>query len=882
MQAAIGENFLDLAIGGIVRLTEAIQSIDVEAIVARITTFRDNLVQTFQNIRPQLQPFIDIFNTVLSTWQNIFNTIIPVIVSFIQNLIQQFAAGEFNGAIQTFVGYFEFVSNTIQSILNVVVPFIAEQIGRIIQYWQENGDQIIEAVTNAWNIIRTVFETVLPIIQLAVQIAWNAIQNIISGAIDIILGVVDVFVGLFTGDWQKLWEGIQGILSGAINVIIGVLNLSFLGSIRRILTNLVTTGVNLIRNFGTQIVNFFRNFITNANNLVSGFVTRVVTFFRNLTTQGLNVFTNGFRNIVNRFSNFASDVITQISGLPGRFVQIGKDILSGFINGFRDSVAGAVSVVTGFFDDVVQTARDVLDWNSPSRVFMAAGSDSVLGYRLGVENNSASAIQAVSDMFEAVTDVTRRQVQRASAEANEIIYQSNERNARNIANIQKEASDELVALELETARELQQARTDANTKNASGRRALNKRIREIEEREAEQRKDINAQAEADIAEERSKRQAQALQSILDYNREKVALGEQSAIQEAVYLRRSLQYFAENTAERNQLQVEYRNSVQRLNDEILSVNSDFEKEFVSINDRLSDSLQKLNDDYDQQFSRLTERLAGFNNTFESFNVGDATSITTLGQSLATQVDALEEFGTLFEQLEQRGLNQGVLDELAELGPRSLPQLRAFVEATDVELNEYSQLYERRLSEARNIATNQLEELRADYNRQAQQLTAEANIELSNLQVEWQTAIRNITDVTQNEFVPLEQIGQNAATNLLNGLTSVESSIVSTAQRIAQSVQTQLQSAFDINGKGYNQAVNPLRNASVTSNGIIGNAVNNVAQTIRGGGASASNQQQITSSPVYLDGQMVGEIIHETVSLAQGRDTSISSLMRGVSR
>ena len=40
------------------------------------------------------------------------------------------------------------------------------------------------------------------------------IGTTISGAFDIITGVLDIFIGLFTGNWGKMWEGIKKVAFG--------------------------------------------------------------------------------------------------------------------------------------------------------------------------------------------------------------------------------------------------------------------------------------------------------------------------------------------------------------------------------------------------------------------------------------------------------------------------------------------------------------------------------------------------------------------------------------------------------------------------------------------------------------------------------------------
>ncbi len=62
-----------------------------------------------------------------------------------------------------------------------------------------------------------------------------------SGALTAIKGIVDVFAGIFTGDWSRVWEGVKGIFSGVWNslksIASGVLN-GIIGLINGVISGL--------------------------------------------------------------------------------------------------------------------------------------------------------------------------------------------------------------------------------------------------------------------------------------------------------------------------------------------------------------------------------------------------------------------------------------------------------------------------------------------------------------------------------------------------------------------------------------------------------------------------------------------------------------------
>ena len=77
------------------------------------------------------------------------------------------------------------------------------------------------------NFLKPLFET-----------TFQQIADIFKLVSDVILGTLDVFIGIFTGDWDKAWNGIKEIFKGiwdflksyisnVLNMINGIFGTSF-------------------------------------------------------------------------------------------------------------------------------------------------------------------------------------------------------------------------------------------------------------------------------------------------------------------------------------------------------------------------------------------------------------------------------------------------------------------------------------------------------------------------------------------------------------------------------------------------------------------------------------------------------------------------------
>lgn len=280
---------------------------------------------------------------------------------------------------------FQAIRDVAVTVFETVASFIGEKIAQIKQFWDTEGAQILQAVQNVFNGIKTVIEFVMPAVKLIVETVWNAIKQVIDGALNIIMGAIKVFSGLFTGDFSKMWEGVKQIFKGAIDLVVGWMTLSFFGGIKTIITNLAKTGVNLLKgmwdnivsfftsmgtkasttvsNFSTSVLNFFKNLATNTGSTISNMVSSVINFVKNLATNFVNTISTMKTNVLNKMTEIKDGLINKIKSLPEEFTGIGKDIINGLIKGISAMTANAIESITGVVDGVVGTAKKLLGIN---------------------------------------------------------------------------------------------------------------------------------------------------------------------------------------------------------------------------------------------------------------------------------------------------------------------------------------------------------------------------------------------------------------------------------------------------------------------------------------------------------------------------------------
>lgn len=761
---------------------------------------------------------------------------------------------------------FQAIKDVAVTVFETVASFIGEKIAQIKQFWDQNGQQILQAVENVFNGIKAVIEFVMPAVKFVIETVWNAIKQVIDGALNVIMGAIKVFSGLFTGDFSKMWEGVKQIFKGAIDLVVGWMTLSFFGGIKTIVTNLAKTGVNLLKgmwddiagfftsmgskvsstvsNFSTGVINFFKNLATNvinsvkntwtssvsfftnlgnsAKSIVSNMVTSVINFVKNLGTNFVNTISTMKTNVVNKMNELKDGMIEKVKSLPAQFFSIGKDIINGLIKGISAMTANAIESITGVVDGVVNTAKKLLGIHSPSRVFKQIGLWTGEGMAIGLDDSSAKVNKAMSDIGDGILTVSKSYQGEYSNLIDDFNKKNEDKNDKTLEKIYKIQNNAIKKKRALTQKEKQ----DIALLEASYRDSKLK---------ADQ--DFNKKYKALV----EKSEKEYLDVIKKYIDDKKSLEQLSLLDEAKVWEQSMELFSEGTNERIKAQQEYKKAVEAVNKEITTINSEYSNQVMKINEELIKSEEALNKAYEDAVSKRENSLKNTKGLFDEFTVDLGRSGEELLDNLQSQITHFKGWQSQIETLATRAIDEGLLAELREMGPNALAEIVALNSMTDSQLTQYSELYRTKSKWAREVAEKEHIGMKNDTEKQIKGLRDNSNKQLDTLQREWNAKIKSITTDTSTQLSSLEQIGMDAGNGLLKGLSSTSNAIKSKALDIANSVKRTIQSALDIHSpsrvmmgfgvninegliKGIEQSQNRLNNAMNTVYGSLANSAN----------------------------------------------------------
>ena len=233
-------------------------------------------------------------------------------------------------------GFREAIIGTWNTIKETVSTFCQGIVDRLnaLGFSFQNITEVLSAVWNGFcSLLAPVFEG-----------AFQAIAVVLSTVLNVITGILDVFIGLFTGNWSQMWTGIQTIFSGVWEGIKGVLSAE-VGIIQGIVD--VFLGW-----FGTS----WSEVWTNIKTFFEGIWNGIVSFFSGIWETITNVVQTGIM-LIGSILSAAFDIIT----LPFQFIwENCKEIIISAWNAIKSVVSSAIGAVSSVISSAMSVIQNVI------------------------------------------------------------------------------------------------------------------------------------------------------------------------------------------------------------------------------------------------------------------------------------------------------------------------------------------------------------------------------------------------------------------------------------------------------------------------------------------------------------------------------------------
>jgi TP901 family phage tail tape measure protein len=295
------------------------------------------------------------------------------------------------------------IASAIKPAVDEVAKFITKTFGDLAAWWKSIWPDLQVAFMNIWSAIlafirptletiKAVFDAVWPYIKNITVAVWEAVKGVITAAINAIKGSMEIFIGLFTGDWGRMWNGvkmsaqagwdaIKSIFSSAIQVILNIAG------------GLVSGIAAYFGQIGKQMAGYGGDIVKGLGEGIQSMATWVKEKVLSLVTT--------ISNTVKDFFGIAS---------PSRLMaEYGRYIVEGLWAGIQSMAAWIKSNVTQFASDIANNIKQFFGIASPSRLMAEYGRYIAEGLAVGMRENE----KAVADAAKAQADIVKAKTKEA-------------------------------------------------------------------------------------------------------------------------------------------------------------------------------------------------------------------------------------------------------------------------------------------------------------------------------------------------------------------------------------------------------------------------------------------------------------------------------------
>ena len=231
------------------------------------------IVATVNTIKMAFNGLFALFKGNNARGENLLNRIFPKSAVTYISTITKIIRTDFNLMKSAIVGVFKSMWSVTSPIFNKIGGEFKTLIKGMSSYFNKYGKSIMQAFVNIFDfilvkvvskftLILSAISVAMKSIQVVISVAldlvknvfssvWISIENIIKNVFQIIGGLLEIFAGIFTGNWKLLWQGVKDTFSGIIKTFV-----SIFGGVVNTIIGIANTGIDginwLITKFGVK------------------------------------------------------------------------------------------------------------------------------------------------------------------------------------------------------------------------------------------------------------------------------------------------------------------------------------------------------------------------------------------------------------------------------------------------------------------------------------------------------------------------------------------------------------------------------------------------------------------------------------------------------
>nr|DAQ15617.1 MAG TPA: Minor tail protein [Caudoviricetes sp.] len=347
-----------------------------------LESFFQNVLIAVQALAPAMPALGEAFGALATVGGELLAAVAPLIAELVEQLapvMTQLAAllapiiEQLAAALMPVI---QALGPVLSALFAVLGPLITDLLAAIVPAIGPIVNAIAATLIPAFQLVGTTVKALMPIVIPIINIIRDAFVNMMR----VIQGIVNVVMGIITGNWSQAWNGIKQIGTGVWNYIksafsnFGQLIVGIARAAWNLLGSVISGGWNLIKSGASAAWN-------GITSTISSGVSRAVSFVRNLPNSIKNIFSNAGswllsagKNIINGLLNGISSMIGAVKNKLSRLTSMlpswkgpapvdkvlltpaGEMIMQGLINGLESQYGAVRSSLQGLTEDLTKPA----------------------------------------------------------------------------------------------------------------------------------------------------------------------------------------------------------------------------------------------------------------------------------------------------------------------------------------------------------------------------------------------------------------------------------------------------------------------------------------------------------------------------------------------
>lgn len=347
-----------------------------------LESFFQNVLIAVQALAPAMPALGEAFGALATVGGELLAAVAPLIAELVEQLapvmtqLAELLAPIIEQLGAALMPVIQALGPVLSALFAVLGPLINDLLAAIVPVIGPIVSALTAALIPAFQLVGTTVRALMPIVLPII----NIIKDTIVNAMKVIQGIINVVMGIITGNWSQAWNGIKQIGSGVWgyiksaftnfgSAIVGIAQAAW-----NLLGSAISGGWNLIKS-GTSaawnalksvvsagvngVVSFVRNLPNNIRNIFSNAGSWLLSAGKNIINGLLNGITSMFSAVKNKLSSLTNMLPSWKGPAPVDKVLLtpaGELIMQGLIKGLESQYGAVRSSLQGLTEDLTKPA----------------------------------------------------------------------------------------------------------------------------------------------------------------------------------------------------------------------------------------------------------------------------------------------------------------------------------------------------------------------------------------------------------------------------------------------------------------------------------------------------------------------------------------------